>query len=1475
VSLFVNAVVRRVRVMISSRVSRGLLGGVCVVVCLGVFGGSSSASRLRSLVTHISATTYSSNTEWTQAGSPYVLDGNVTVAAGATLTIDAGVIVKFNGTFRSMYVNGTLSAVGTAGLPIVFTSYQDDSVGGDTNGDGNATSGAPGQWNSISFSSSGSVMQYVTVRDGGYGTAPGAYAPILLNGSGYAVTLDHATITSSQSSAVSVSGRSSVTITNSTLSNNDYGLSVDTATATVDHSTIDNNTHRGVWFNLPTVNPQPAASSITSSEISGNGTDGVYIGTGGDYPVASWPTGTGNNIYSNNAGGVQLKVVGGYKNAAVNWRGNYWGDGVYFWYSPGACGGTAPNTAGHLAYRSSGGSPPAGPIDGGSYYVIDGNNLDTCPFDWVAVGPPDFSPTKLDTSPRQALGQSIGDCGVDDSADVEGLNQTSCEADVNAGNGGFTRSVTDLSMPGIGIPFALTRTYNSLDPTPGPLGRGWTYSYNAGLGVLSNGDIVYRSGTGQQLYYKKQGSSFVTPPGGRATLTLSGGVYDLARYDQVHERFTSSGALLSVKDRNNQGLTFSYTSGLLTGMTDSVGRSITLSYTGSNLTQVNLPDGRHVVYAYTNGLLTSVQDARGGTTTYTYEAHGFLQKGVDQNQHTMFELTYGSDGRVLTEKDGLGKTTSFSWDQPGQTETTTDPRGKTWKDIYANGLLVKRIDPLGDTVQYAYGDADLNQTSVTDARGNTTTMTFDGRGNMLTRTAPSPLSYQESWMYNTNNDPTSYTDGRGKVTSYGYDGAGNLTSKTQPGSVVTQYGRDPNGTGLLVSLTDPRGKTTSYGYDANGNLTSTTTPLGEKTTMGYDSSGRLTSKVDPRGNVSGANPADYTTSYTYDNNDDKLTQTDANGHVTHWAYDPVGNLTSTTDPNNNVTSHVYDADNRLTAVTAPGNASTGYVYDDNGNLTSRTDPNNHVTGYGYDDANRRTSTTDPLNRTWTYGYDANGNRASVAAPGGGTTTYGYDVLNRLTSISYSDSTPAVGFAYDGDGNRTQMTDGAGTLTYTYDDLNRLTSQTRGSNTFTYGYDNAGNITSRTYPDSVATTYGYDDDERLASATFNSNTVGYGYDPAGELVQTTRPSGNGWTETRTYDHAGQLTEIKDANGGSTLQQLDYAYDPNGNATSLTRIGGAEYYQYDTRNRLTKVCYTLSCASATDTIAWTYDGASNRLTEVRPAGTTTYTYDAADELTQTSGLGGTVTYGYDQRGNQTSAGATTYTYNLARQLTSATVGGVTTSYGYDGDGNRLTATTGATTTGYLWDTNNPLPQLALERSGSTSLRDYLYGLDSIALLEGGNTFHYHHDRLGSITALTSSSGATEWTYTYEPFGNPKTTTKVDPNAPINPLGYVGQYQDPASGLYDLRARQYNPTTGLFTSTDPSPAGPASPYEAPYDYAGQDPINGYDLDGTTRQPPRRVVGLHDLKASAGEGVSDPLCRHDRNGGASCLRRPRSRPT
>ena len=94
----------------------------------------------------------------------YVVSNDVTVASGATLTIQPGAILKF-ASGKSLTVNsgGTLNAQGTRALPIVFTSLKDDTVGGDTNGDGDLTHGESGDWARIYVG--GTVnMNYCTIR---------------------------------------------------------------------------------------------------------------------------------------------------------------------------------------------------------------------------------------------------------------------------------------------------------------------------------------------------------------------------------------------------------------------------------------------------------------------------------------------------------------------------------------------------------------------------------------------------------------------------------------------------------------------------------------------------------------------------------------------------------------------------------------------------------------------------------------------------------------------------------------------------------------------------------------------------------------------------------------------------------------------------------------------------------------------------------------------------------------------------------------------------------------------------------------------------------------------------------------------------------------------------------------------------------------------------------------------------------------
>lgn len=75
------------------------------------------------------------NTTWILDNSPYIVQNNIRIASAITLTINPGVIVKFD-YGSSLSIKGIVNALGTSAEPIYFTSMYNDARGGDTNGDG-------------------------------------------------------------------------------------------------------------------------------------------------------------------------------------------------------------------------------------------------------------------------------------------------------------------------------------------------------------------------------------------------------------------------------------------------------------------------------------------------------------------------------------------------------------------------------------------------------------------------------------------------------------------------------------------------------------------------------------------------------------------------------------------------------------------------------------------------------------------------------------------------------------------------------------------------------------------------------------------------------------------------------------------------------------------------------------------------------------------------------------------------------------------------------------------------------------------------------------------------------------------------------------------------------------------------------------------------------------------------------------------
>ncbi len=195
--------------------------------------------------------------------------------------------------------------------------------------------------------------------------------------------------------------------------------------------------------------------------------------------------------------------------------------------------------------------------------------------------------------------------------------------------------------------------------------------------------------------------------------------------------------------------------------------------------------------------------------------------------------------------------------------------------------------------------------------------------------------------------------------------------------------------------------------------------------------------------------------------------------------------------------------------------------------------------------------------------------------------------------------------------------------------------------------------------------------------------------------------------------------------------------------------------------------------------------------------------------------------DANGNLTARGSDTLGYDQANRLRTASVAGTSASYSYDGDGKRSSKAVGGAGTSYVYDVNASLPVLL-----DDGVRKYVWGLGlAYAVDSSGSPLVYHADGLGSVRALTDSSGGIVQTYLYDEYGVVTSTQGTI----TQPFGYTGEQRDGETGLVYLRARYYDPSSGRFMSRDPMAGQLRLPGTlARYAYVEDNPVTDTDPDG-----------------------------------------------
>jgi YD repeat-containing protein len=653
-------------------------------------------------------------------------------------------------------------------------------------------------------------------------------------------------------------------------------------------------------------------------------------------------------------------------------------------------------------------------------------------------------------------------------------------------------------------------------------------------------------------------------------------------------------------------------------------------------------------------------------------------------------MVYDATGATCGAKGALcSKSIQATTDANGSQGFSATPSGspRAWSYTYnANGNVLTINGPRTDVADvttytyYANNDPTINNRgmlqSVSNALGHLTQVT----------------------SYNAHGQPLTIIDPNGLTTTMTYDERQRLKTRTV-GTELTSY--DYDGVGQLTKVTLPDGSFLSYGYDAAHRLTSMTDNLGNSVTYTLDVTGNRTQEQvkDP------ANTLLQTRSRVYNNLNRLFQELGALNQTTEYTYDNQGNVLTVKDPNNNITTSQYDPLNRLKQVTAPApvSAVTQYAYNGLDALTQVTDPRNLVTGYTVDGLGNLTQQASPDTGSTASTYDDAGNLLTQTDAKSQQTTYTYDALNRVALISFHDGSNQQ-YVYDtaanGIGRLATITekDPANVVTsvvaYAYDQHGRVTSETRTvagvQYVLGYSYDSFGRLSGLTYPSTRTVTYGFDSLGRVNQVSTTANSVtqvivqGVEYHPFGGVKLYTL--GNQQITSRTIDLDGRIAAY---NLGNTSYSI--AYDA---ANRITGIG-ANTYGYDNLDRLT------SAVLASSNYGYGYDGVGNRLSKTTGASSETYTYSPTSNRIATVG---TRSFVFDPNGSTTDDALNTYVYDTRGRMVQATSTVGATSYQVNALGQRIRKTNTSGDTVFHYDTRGRL--IAETDPGGAVKRELFY-------------------------------------------------------------------------------------------------------------------------------------------------------------------------
>jgi RHS repeat-associated protein len=811
---------------------------------------------------------------------------------------------------------------------------------------------------------------------------------------------------------------------------------------------------------------------------------------------------------------------------------------------------------------------------------------------------------------------------------------------VNAVNGNVYHVERDISIKGRGgLPIVFERSYNSRLPKAGPLGFGWTHSFNHfltfkddNLGGTSNGasndgitsSMVWTDGTGSEKYIRIAGAGAGGVSASSIFSSPSGFHFQAAR--QTDGTYT-------VREKNGLTYSFEVAAGTigqkarLARISDRGGNALVLTYNGANLAAVADGLGRNLTFTSDpSGRIVEVADWSGRRFQYGFDAQGNLTSfknplAVAGNQEPV-TYEYYADSSI----DSQGNPAPLNHAM----KRYTLPRGNSMTfEYYMNGRAFRHYNTLEETTTFSYNDF-RRETVQINERGHTRRFFFDANGNPLKIVAEDGAERSYTYDCAQPGDPANCANPfnrlskrgpMGYATQYAYDANGNVTRITNPSGATIEFSHFDL-FGQPGKVKDVRGNYSVLKYDANGNVLQeirlksgvgagvdpATYAPGASDVVGwtihtYDAySNRLTTKR-VKDFSTQAGP---TITYTYDDSDlnpvtvtraGVLGEGQAGNENASFSHDSLGRARSGPRPDWYPFQADYDDVDRVVRVTAPTGEPKATLFDPNGNvLGDQLFSGANVvdtTSFSYDLSDRLIQSTDSAGYATKLVRDAAGNMIRATNPDDYAVTFDYDEANRAR-LAYNEKGNAVQRVFDLDGKPRAVIDPNGNaVSYEY-----------------YGPERDGRLRRIAWP---------------AIQTFLSGrAVEYDYDAAGNRVSTcsipastTDPSpscsGAARLELSSYDELNRL--VRSA-GPAFVDQV-----PDSSTFGQT-IRPVLRYGYDALGNLVEMSAGRTDASGTNPAA--------DVVTVQA----TYTYDDfGRRLSRTDALNRTWSWQYDSQGNVT--------------------------------------------------------------------------------------------------------------------------------------------------------------------------------------------------------------------------------------------------